>query len=498
LKGFSAEVDYGRPGGIELHGPVAADVSAQIGLNKGQVASAKAQGTFGLTAAALTAGPLRKRAGQNLSGDFAAGNAGRQITIDHLNLRGFFGRLGASGTITDPLDPKLDVSLTAEPLDLAALRPALPEFASLIPSGAVRARLRVKGAMDASKPWADWPLDVSGDIDAKLPEYKLAAAETPPRPPPQMPTGRVPKPEGSRPLLPNGHLTASARLKIAASIARAVKDKLILRGVLVHGVYQGGVFSGGVDIQNIFNGRAGVKGLEVPLLRPRPVIHGTASWSGLVIEEALAFAAPEYKTFASGKTAGQAGFSTLMPGEDDFMAALQAKGDATAEPVTLNTVKVGEMVNEGLKKVPMLKIPPVKVDPLHGRIRARFDLREGVAHLPEVTARDVDGSELRMQGSVALTDMRADLSGNFLWARSPVKGCVAQGNSDELGRLIVPFTLKGDLMKPGFSLLGDTIAKLGGRALECEKNRLLDKVKKQGAESLKKEVNKALEGIFGH
>jgi hypothetical protein len=497
LKGFSAEVDYGQPGGVELHGPVAADVSARIGLSKGQVAGAKAQGTFNLTAAALNAGPLRKRAGQNLSGDFAIGNAGRQITIDHLNLRGFFGRLGARGAVTDPLDPKLDISLAAEPLDLTALRPTLPEFAKMIPDGAVRAHLRLKGAMAPAKPWSDWPLDVSGDIDAKLPEYKLVAAQAPP-PSPQIPTGRVPKPEASRPLLPNGRLTASARLKIAASIARIVKDKLVVRGVAAHGVYQGGVFTGGVDIQNIFSGRAGVTGLELPLLRPRPVVRGTVSWSGLVIENALAFAVPEYKTFASGKTAGQASFTTVMPGEDDFMTALQAKGEATAEPVTLNTVKVGEMVNEGLKKVPILKIPPVKVDPLHGRIHARFDLRDAVAHLPEVTARDVDGSELRMQGSVVLTDMRADLSGNFLWARSPIKGCVAQGNSDELGRLIVPFALKGDLMKPGFSLVGNTVAKLGGRALECEKNRLLDKVKKQGAESLKKEVNKALEGIFGH
>ena len=117
--------------------------------------------------------------------------------------------------------------------------------------------------------------------------------------------------------------------------------------------------------------------------------------------------------------------------------------------------------------------------------------------LPSFNASDVDGSELQLKGKVILSSMQADLVGSFLWVQNQIRGCIGEGNSDDKGRLIVPLAIKGDVMKPGFSILTDVVGKLAGRALECEKNKLIDKVKKDGAEGLKKELNKTLKGLFG-
>jgi hypothetical protein len=151
-----------------------------------------------------------------------------------------------------------------------------------------------------------------------------------------------------------------------------------------------------------------------------------------------------------------------------------------------------------LKKAPMLKMQPVKVDPLHGEMKTAFDLTNETAQIANFDAKDKDGSELQLKGKILLANMQADMVGTFFWVQSQVKGCMAEGNSDDKGRLVVPLAIKGDLMKPGFSLLSDMAGKLAGRALECEKNKLLDRVKKQGTEDLKKEFNKALKGILGN
>jgi hypothetical protein len=63
--------------------------------------------------------------------------------------------------------------------------------------------------------------------------------------------------------------------------------------------------------------------------------------------------------------------------------------------------------------------------------------------------------------------------------------------------MVIPLAMKGSLMNPGFSILTDVVGTLAGRALECEKKKLIDRVRAEGTDKLKKEVNKALKGIFG-
>jgi hypothetical protein len=169
-----------------------------------------------------------------------------------------------------------------------------------------------------------------------------------------------------------------------------------------------------------------------------------------------------------------------------------------AEPVTLNSVKVGEMINDLVKQASVLKMQPVKVDPLHGSLKSEFDLRNQAVQIEHLVARDVDNSEIQLHGKVAIPSLQCDLAGQFFWSKPQVQGCLLEGNADASGRMIIPVALKGDLMHPGLSSLSDLISKLGAKALQCESKKLVEKVQKEGGQQLEKEVQKQLQNIFGH
>lgn len=496
LTKFVAQFDYPNTGKFAARGTVVADLSGQGELDKGEMKASKAVGTLNLKNVALVAGPLRKEANQEFAADFSLANAGKNLSIEKLDLRTFFGRFTARGTVIDPLKPSLNLGIAAGPLNMTELRVAVPDLRDKIPAGEARASLSIQGPLQTDKPWNEWPLTISGEIAATLPEYKLAAAPEAPAPATPPPDAAAPVPP-SDPLLPPGHLTSKAKLKLALDIGTFTKDKLVVKNLSARGHYAGGHYRGDAGVGEVFGGSVKLKGLDVPLLERRPTIQGSVQWDAIVIEDALAFAKPEYKGMATGKTAGKAEFSTVMPADPTFMKALKARGDLNSIPVTLNSVKLGEMINEQLKKIPMLKVQPVKIEPLRGQMTTKFDLANETMQLDPFTFIEVAGSELRMKGKAVLSNMQADLVGTFFWQQDQVKGCMAEGNSDAKGRLIVPLAIKGDMMKPGFSILTDMLSKIAGRALECEKKKVVEKVKKEGTEALKKELNKAVQGLFG-
>ncbi|NJL26197.1 MAG: hypothetical protein HC902_14265 [Calothrix sp. SM1_5_4] len=403
-----------------------------------------------------------------------------------------------AGQIQNPSRPELDLTLSAMPARLSEMRLALPDWRDKIPKGEARGKLRVRGPLEIDKEWHDWPLSVSGEVAALVPEFVM-----PPPEPGKVVDATAAASAGAAPtqtdsLLPSGRLTKALQIKVSASIERFQKEDLNLAGLRVQGVVNQGAFRGQVDIGEIFAGRLNVKNLDVPLLHKRPLVQGEAAWGGLVLQDVIGFLQPEYKTFASGKLAGRSTFKTFLPGEPAFWQGLQAKGDFVAEPVTLNSVKVGEMVNSLVGKVPVLKLNPVKLTPLNGSARASYELRGGVFELPSFVARDVDNSEIQLKGKVALPGLDGDLIGTFYWATPQVKGCLLEGNSDSQGRMAIPIAVRGNLMNPQTALVTDLAVKLAGRALECESKKLVDKVRKSGSDAVQKEINKALKGILGN
>lgn len=494
LKKFYGVFGFERPGSLKLRGPVSMDVDASGECANGQVKVAQGRGALDLSAAGLVVGPIMKQEGATLKSNYSLRTSGNTIQIDRLDLTGFLGSIRAKGKVEQGIAPQLNMTVEASPISLTELRLAMPSMRDQIPKGNLRGNWQIGGRLEMSKPWVQWPLVVTGAANVQIPEYKMVEAQaggTVSEPSPATPSPRA---SG---FLPDGVLTRKARLNFKVQLDQLQKSTLVARNIGLEGIYSGGQFSGQLNVRQIFGGSVQVKKMLVPLLQIHPKISGSVNWQNLVIEEAMAFAKPEYKTFASGKTTGLADFATVIPERPDFLQSLKVRGDLVAQPVTFNTVKIGALINEQIAKIPALKVKPVKVEPLQGKATVQFILNGGVVEIPKFTGVDLHNSEIQLKGKVVLSSMLGDLAGNFYWQNPPLKGCALEGNADASGRMVVPLAIKGDLMKPGFNILSDVLNKLAAKTIECEGKKLVEKVKADGKKALEKEAKKALKDLFG-
>ena len=497
LKNFAAVVDYDKPGMIKLRGPVMASVEGRAEVNQSEAKRVDLRGHVDLKGVALAAGPLRKEAKQLLTADFQVRNQLTAVIIQNLSVASFAGLVKLSGTADTAKNSKVDLKIELQNLNLNELRMALPEYRDKIPKGTTSGRIGVKGRPLSDKPWFDWPLDLDGRVQVHIPDYAIEPAPQGAEPSPAPKSGSKPKQESAA-FLPKGYLTEHLQFQYQIEVDTVRKDKLTIEGVHLDGQIAHARLRGSAALKKIFSGDVQLTGLDVPLTDPRPTVRGFLKWHELVIQDALGFVKPEYREFATGRSEGSTEFETVLPSDAQFMQFLKAKGDLKAEPVVLNSVKVGQVVNDLVKQVPMIKMQPMKVEPLKGYVRSKFDLRDQVAQIDGFTAHDNGGSELQLKGKVMLTNMQGDLAGTFLWASPSVKGCLLEGNSDSSGRLAVPVAIKGDLMHPGIGTLSDTISKLGTKALACEQKKLVDQIQKEGTKKLEEEGKKILKGLFGN
>lgn len=493
LKSFSGLADYDGPR-LKIRGPIKATAEISGEVDKGVPKRVAARGDADLKAAALVLGPLRKEAGRDLTVRFKAENAGESFDLENLEFDTFFGKIQVGGQVNSLAQMHMDVRMGMRPLNLTELRIAMPEFRDMIPKGELAGQLRLNGKIQTEKPWHDWPLQITGDIAAKWPEYKTVAAETGDKAQKAASAPLPPPPPTS--FLPKGALTERLNLKVKAEVGKFENAGLVAKNIASQGRVLDGRYSGSVAIGELFSGRVELTSLDVPLLVVRPMVQGAAKWQKLTVEDVLAFMKPEYKTFAVGKTDGRVDFATTLPSDEQFLARLKVSGESDLDPITFNTIKVGEMMNEMVRKLPV-KIPPAKVEPLKGSMKAQFDLSSQTLNISALEGRDLDGSELKLKGKVAIPTLHGDLVGSFAWAQAPLKGCILEGNADDQGRLVVPLAIQGDLMKPGVSLLRDVAGKLAAKALACEGGKLVDKVKRDGGKAVEKEAKKLLEGILG-
>lgn len=498
LKDFVADVNYDKPGVFKYKGPLKASLEAKLEADKRMLLQANVKGNFNATEAALVAGPLRKEAKALLQADIQAGSKAKALEIQNLLVSSFLGKMRVSGRITDIFDPKLQVKLELTGVSLSEMRIAFPDYHDKIPKGDLSGVMALNGTYDKAKPWNEWPLNVDGSLKVALPEYVIES--TPTASGKTLPTkgGKGAAKENAS-FLPPGHLVDNLKMRLVADIGTVKKDKLVLKGAHIDGQVAAARFKGGAKLREIFGGGVDASMIDVPLTHPRPALSGTVKWHNIVIEDAITFAKPEYRDFASGRMAGQTDFMTYLPSDAEFMPFLKAKGEVNAQPVTLNSVKVGEMLNNLIRQLPpMVKMSPVKVDPLKGQLKAAFNLAKQVLQIDSLEARDVDNSELRLKGKVSIPALQGDFAGTFLWAKPQVQGCLLEGNSDATGRMLIPVAIKGDLMHPGLDSLSDLISKLGSKALACEQKKLIEKVKKGDTKQLENDIKKGLQGLFGH
>lgn len=488
LKDFTAQVDYDSPK-LKIHGPLKANLEVSGEVDRGEPKTLKVQGLIDLKSPSLTLGPLNKTVDRDFAAKIKASTVGDALTIEVMDLAAYFGGVQVVGAVSSFAQPKINLKVASKNLSLNELRMTIAEYQEKIPKGTAAVDLKLNGQYDSSREWFNLPIQVSGEVSANIVDYRLgsALAEAESRLKNKAP---VPPPAPAAPVafLPRGYFTENLNLKTRVQVGLLTKEQLSARKVAIDGTVQSGKFKGLVSSQEIFGGVLEASGLDVPLFEIKPKIAGMVAGKSVIIEQVLSYLKPSLKGFATGEVYGRADFSSFLPSEPDFMKELKVKGEMTMEPVVLNTVKVGQSVNDLLKKMP-IPMQQMRSEPLKGRVKVVFDLADSQVNLASADGKDVDGSELRLKGKVGLADFQGDLSGIFAWSNPTIKGCLLEGNSDTAGRMLIPVEIKGDLMSPGSAMVSSMASKIVDKALDCEKRKVL--------KNLPKEATKALKGVLG-
>lgn len=485
-----------------VKGPVTGEVKGQGRWRAGEITGLNGSAKFNLDNLEIKSDTVAKDTNEPLKVAVQVKNAKTGFDIENLRVNGRFGEASLKGFYNHKKN-WTDSSLTLKEIQLHQVKEWMPNLVEVLPDGRLNGRLGLKGIYKSTEAWFNLPLQVSGNVKAEIPEYKIKIKTKP--------KGKNKstdedddgydvvegsEPSGPQPFLPDGSLTDQLDVQLNVKLDRLFYGDEKISGIHALGKISKGFYSGNVDIGEVFGGSLKLSKLNVPMLNPANPMRGESSWKTIDLQRVVFFMAPQFKDIFEGKTSGTAKFESPMPGSEGFLAGVKSAGEIQARPFRMQTVQVTDALSEKLDGIPGMKSQRIKTGPLDGMMFARYRLEDSVMDLKEFRAEDKYTNLLKLSGKLTLTDLVAELSGEFHWANSPVKGCLLQGNSDPENRFVVPLKIDGPITAPEFDVIGSIAEKVAGRALRCEKEKLEAKVKEDVKKKVGEELNKKFKEIL--
>jgi hypothetical protein len=455
--------NYTLPGRLQARGPLKIEVEGAMSGQGRQLHEARGHGQFEATKAALVMGPLRKAENQELQLTFEAQSHEGQVRLSQLRLRSWLADLQASATLKSLQPLSGELKLQSDNLSLSELRRALPEVHDVLPSGSAHLNWLISGEGAEAKPWADWPLKISGSTELKIEELDMNAAPAA-QAAPAKPSGAAPiavaEQHGDR-------LWRNMDMNVDATLDHWQRDPWQADGLHIHGRITQAHFAGEAQVQKVLAGHLNLTDLSFPLTSANPALQGRAELRDISAEELVNSVNPENREWAKGKLNADLEFTTRAPEAPDFLAFLRLRGGVNASALQLPSLRFGKMVNQLVKQLPFIKMQPAKEDPFVGTAQLQMEVQNRTLKVESLEMKDDNGSELRATGKVNLATFDGDLLGNYFWANPPIRGCLLTGNADAKGRMVIPAAIRGDLKHPSLESLADIVRRLAGRTLQC-------------------------------
>lgn len=492
LEKFEAAVDWtSEDQTLNVTGPMRANVRADLTAIGTELRGASVKLESDLTGLSIIKkDTFTKKSGFPLSINVQGEQKGQQVEIRSSNIRLGTGAFNVTGRVANPQRPNLDLKLNAPSLNLAELATLSPKAASFGVSGNASAALDLGGLYDFQQGLTKSPLKLRGQITARIPSYKMVRAK------PVSPGSATPVPAPTskpEPLLPDWPIARSAQVKSDVTVAEFNYGDLPVRGIHALVNLVNGDVDGSVTVDQVFAGRVKVPRFRSRLTSALPDSTADIEYTSINLQEAAAFASPDWRELVKGSATGKTRALVPYPSSSTFVDRLRAAGNVVIKNGFVSTVRLDQLVNENLAKVPGLanqalvnsKGVTADISTDYTAEKKTLDLKNFVFITPEK-------NELRANGTLGF-DKSINLSGTGYLATAPVGGSVRSANSDPQGRLVVPLKIQGNLMKPEVSFANETVQQLLRKTAEQELKKgvqkklddLQENIKKKGLEGLK-------------
>lgn len=445
-----------------------------------------------------------KPAGQPFKIDIVANQKDKTIHVAKAFLFTGAGILDIKGHVSEPVNPKLNLSVQTPGLNLSKLAQIIPMLKKWKLSGTASAQLTMTGQYNFAKGIEGSPLYMTGAMSGNLPEFSYKTPPPPPGSPPVDPNAQA-LPSS---MLPQWPIWQNAKLKTELRIGTLEYNELVMKGLFWSGNLDHGHLVGKADIKDIFDATVTIFKVKTNVVDPQPTIALSAVWGTLNTGKALDWFFPNWKGLVSGTGNGSIEVTLLHPSKKDYLQESVVHGRIKIVKAQLSTLKFDQMVNAKLASVPGISNnAPLTTGGVTGDILTDFDFMKSMLTIRPFVMTTPEKNEINITGWVK-PDKSIDLKGFVHLSNAPVQGTIREANSDAKGRMLVPVHFTGNIFSPQLNIAEQTIKTILTKAAEYETRKATNQLRKkaetevskqveQGKTRVKDELTKGIKGIFG-
>ncbi len=484
---------------FQLQGPFSGNLKGQMQIVNKDIEQADLQGRVDLDQMDIqTKQGFRKKANQKLNLVFNGGKKGKLFQFQKFFIKTFFGSLDAQGSLSNPLNPQLNIAGKINSIQLGALKTVMPSFKNFPLSGEVNGEIQLSGRYDPELGIEKSPLTVSGEM---LHNSSLLKWTSPKKPKDSTLSAKESEPSkktkvAAEPLLPDWPIVKTAKMAVESKIEKLIFNDLTVTNFFLKGRYDQGVLTGRLSMQRLFSGSLDLKDVRSDLYAVPTYIEGTAVTKELDLKEAVTWGVPEQKDLIKGQMTG--GFKVKMPfpSHADPLKKTQSSGTLKIQGFEVSTMKLDQLINGLLQKVPGLKNKKkVQTKDVRALFQTQYRFADGELTYKDTNFLTPENHQLLAHGTFN-TDKTINLDGRLFVSGVKIDDRLQSCLLDKEGRLEMPVEYRGSIVSPKLSNATQAIEKVAGRYLECEKKSQLKKVKgevKKEADKILKKEGKKLE-----
>ncbi|MCB0367363.1 MAG: hypothetical protein H6624_03300 [Bdellovibrionaceae bacterium] len=507
LSGVSANVKYAnKETQMYAGGPVQVTADVQISAKGTDLSRAKGSVAADFTRLGIVIGEkFRKKPGQVLALRASASKLDDKVLINSLALTHPAGEIRGKGFFKQPQKPIFDLSLGVEELNLRQAARVMPILGAYGVGGSVDGSVRLTGTYDFALGLEKSPIKMTGDLQARLPNLNIPMADGEANP-----DHGIESQVEAKAILPDWPLFNQSKMILGAQVGQLSLGRETFKKVSADMIFSEGSLKGGARVASLFGGSLVVTELTVPLRQILPLVPMKMEFKGVDLNRAVSWWSPEKKGLVRGVASVDSALNLPWPKGEGWWHSLRAEGRLGVRGFSLSTLNWEEKIQQALSQLPG-QATDAK-DKSQGRqvMAAELDIaykaQNEKIQIKKLSLKTPRKNDLSAEGELGF-DLVGELKGELSLANPPVKGSVKDANSDELGRLIVPLEISGDLTSPSLSVAGPVIEKMLAKTLAFEKKKTVaqveskvkDETKKAVAtekKKVKESIDKKIKGLF--
>ncbi|MGE3973756.1 MAG: hypothetical protein AB7F59_04440 [Bdellovibrionales bacterium] len=444
-----------------------------------------------------------KALGQPFRLSLVTSQSAKTVNISKATFYSSAGPIDIKGTVSDPLNPLMNLNIETAGLNLTNLAQIFPMLKKWKLSGVTQARLNLSGQYLFKEGITLSPLALNGRVSANLPEFNY---QSPPAP--VGATGSEPAPAPApESIFPQWPILKTLKLQTDLKVGKLTYNDLLISGLTWQGKIDKGQLNAKFDIKNLFDATVSVIKLRTSLTNIAPTTLVDVIWGNMDLARATDWFFPNWKGLVSGVSSGAMDISLLHPTHKKFLNDTVIRGSMKVSQGFLSTLKFDEIINKKLHEFPGVgDQTKINSKGVAGNISTSFEFTKSMLNLKPFNVVTPEKNELQAQAWIK-TDKSMELRGDVYLSNPPVKGSILEANSDESGRMVVPVRFTGTVTNPELNIAEQTIKTMLTKTAQYETRKAANLLRKkaesefnqqvdQGKKKLQEEVSKGFKNIF--